>query len=150
MGVSNGAGIVNRVGKETNLLLGIAPLISQQTTYLGTIVPPRTLSVFQVNGSEDDLVPIEGGNGVAGTVFMSAKDSAENWASFFDCQPVPASDQFIWGAYPVFRFTFEGCQDDVIVQYFTVDGAQHTINFGSNFDVHHEVWSFLSRDLLME
>ena len=39
VGVSNGAGIVNRIGKETNLLMGIAPLISQQTTYLGTIVP---------------------------------------------------------------------------------------------------------------
>ena len=148
VGVSNGAGIVNRIGKETNLLVGIAPLISQQTTYLGTIVPPRTLSVFQVNGDEDDLVPIEGGNGVAGTMFMSAKDSAENWASSFECQPVPVSDEFIWGDHPVFRFSFGGCRDEVSVQYFIVEGAEHTINFGSNFNVHQEVWSFLSRSLL--
>lgn len=34
------------------------------------------------------------------------------------------------------------------VRYFIVAGGKHTIKFGSNFNLHNEVWSFLSRGLL--
>ena len=34
------------------------------------------------------------------------------------------------------------------VRYFIVAGGKHTIKFGSNFNLHNEVWSFLSSGLL--
>ena len=52
IGTSNGAGMVNKIGKETSLFKGIAPIISQQTENIGLIVPPQAISIFQVNVRE--------------------------------------------------------------------------------------------------
>lgn len=78
LGVSNGAGLVNRIAKETTIFNAIAPLISQQTLALGEIVPPTAVSVFQVSGADDNQVPLNGGTGVADTMFLSAQSSAAN------------------------------------------------------------------------
>ena len=97
VGTSNGAGMVNKLAKETSIFTAIAPLLSQQTVAVGDIVPSKAVSVFQVNGSDDDLVPVEGGNGVADTVFMSAQASAENWALNFSCDLTPTEKVRQWG-----------------------------------------------------
>lgn len=59
VGISNGAGLVNKIAKEASVFSGIAPLISQQTVATGETVPSQALSVFQVNGTDDELVPFK-------------------------------------------------------------------------------------------
>ena len=61
VGISNGAGMVNKLAKESDMLKGIAPIVSQQTLALSKIKPFNSVSVFQINGDDDPLIPINGG-----------------------------------------------------------------------------------------
>ncbi|MAR59095.1 MAG: hypothetical protein CMK34_03665 [Porticoccaceae bacterium] len=142
VGTSNGAGLVNKVGKETSFFKAIAPVISQQTVEIGSTVSTNPISVFQVNGSEDNLVPIDGGSGVGGNVFMSAQGSAENWASSYDCNMVPTSKNMTWGGLNVEEHTYSNCSNSQRVRYLRVQGAGHTTNFGSNVDLFDLIWEF--------
>mgnify|MGYP003321571221 FL=1 len=142
VGTSNGAGLVNKVGKETSFFKAIAPVISQQTIDIGSTVSSNPISVFQVNGSEDNLVPIDGGSGVGGNVFMSAQGSAENWASSYDCNMVPTSKNMTWGGLNVEEHTYSNCSNSQRVRYLRVQGAGHTTNFGSNVDLFDLIWEF--------
>ena len=144
VGTSNGAGIVNKIAKETDLFQAIAPVISQQTVQIGEAIPSQSVSVFQVNGTEDELVPIDGGNGVAGNVFMSAQESAENWASHANCDMTPTMQSIVWGTYVVRQYTFGSCLNSQRVRYFIVEGAGHTANFGDNLDLYGLIWQFFS------
>ena len=142
IGISNGSGMVNKIGKETYTFKGIAPLISQQTVETGNIVPEGVLSVFQVNGDIDDLVPINGGIGVANTNFMSATASAENWASNFSCSMSPDQESLQWGSKTVNAFTFSGCLQNNEVKYFIVQDSGHTIQFNQDINLFIQIWDF--------
>lgn len=142
IGISNGGGMVNKIGKETDLLSGIAPLISQQSEPIGNLSPGRPISVYQVNGETDDLVPIEGGPGVAGTVFMSAQGSAENWASYFSCNMMPSEANVIWGNFEVLEFTFSGCTNGVEIKYFIVKNSGHNLQFENQINLFGQIWDF--------
>ena len=145
IGISNGAGIINKIAKEKDLLKGIAPLISQQSEPVGEKVPGIPLSVYQVNGENDDLVPIEGGSGVAGTIFMSAKASAENWAINFNCSMTPNEEEIYWGSFEVAEFTYADCLNGVEVKYFVVKDSGHNIQFENQIDLFNQIWEFFIR-----
>ena len=142
IGISNGAGLVNKIAKQSSVFAGIAPLISQQTVAVGELVPSKAVSVFQLNGSNDDLIPLNGGTGVAQSNFMSAEDSAENWASNFNCDMTPANRTQTWGAQLVEELTFTGCLNNKKVRYFVVEGGGHSLDFGEDFNLYQRVWSF--------
>ncbi len=146
VGTSNGAGMVNKIGKETSLFKGIAPIISQQTEIIGLTVPPQALSIFQVNGTEDNLIPIDGGAGVANHVFMSATASAENWALSFSCNSEASVRSLEWGNYRATEHTFNACIENRRVRYVTVEGAGHTANFGGSFELYSRIWDFFLRN----
>ncbi|MDG2501728.1 MAG: GDSL-type esterase/lipase family protein [Porticoccaceae bacterium] len=142
VGVSNGAGIVNKIAKEMAIFKGIAPLVSQQTVAIGNTVPSQAVSVFQLNTTGDDLVPVNGGIGVADTDFMSAQASAENWASNFNCTMGPSKRTLMWGDYAVEEYTFSGCIENKKVRYFLVADAGHTLSFGDNVNLYDLIWTF--------
>ena len=142
VGVSNGAGLVNKIAKEIGIFQAIAPLLSQQSEAIAQTVSPSALSVFQVNGGQDELVPADGGNGVADTVFISAQSSAENWAANANCNMVPTSQAKSWGDYSVEEYTFSDCIEGQKVRYFIVADAGHSISFGQDFNLYELIWEF--------
>ena len=144
IGISNGAGLVNRIAKETTLFSAIAPIISQQTVTLGGIVPSRAISVFQVNGTDDNVVPVNGGSGAANSTFMSAQASAENWASNFNCNMTPIIQDKIWGTGAVKQYTFGSCINNQKVKYSLVEGAGHSADFGEGVELYEIIWSFFT------
>jgi poly(3-hydroxybutyrate) depolymerase len=144
VGITNGAGLVNRIAKETTLFKAIAPIISQQTVTIGETFPSRAVSVFQVNGTEDDLIPVNGGSGVGDSIFMSAQASAENWALNFNCNMTPTIQNETWGSLAVKQYTFGSCLDNQKVRYSIVEGAGHTAEFGENVDLYSLIWHFFT------
>jgi len=142
VGVSNGAGLVNKIAKETDIFQAIAPLLSQQTESIAATVSPQAVSVFQVNGREDTLVPVDGGNGVADTVFISAQNSAENWAENSNCNMTPVSQAGTWGDFSVEETTFSHCIDGQKVRYALVADSGHSISFGDGFNFFELIWTF--------
>jgi len=143
IGRSNGAGMSNKLAKETSLLNGISPIVSQQLEPLSMLEAPASVSVFQVNGDADTTIPIEGGyiNWI-GSTFLSAQASAENWAANFNCSITPNADTQLWGNLTVQAYTFSGCDENREVRYHVVEGATHSMNLGGGFNLYGEIWSF--------
>ena len=141
VGISNGAGLVNKLGKETEIFKGIAPIVSQQTVKMLKITPQRGISVFQVNGDNDPLIPLEGGLSKIPHKFVSAKRSAENWARHSNCATVPVSFKDNWGPYHTKVFIYDECESGRQVRYHVVIGSGHRSNF-KGFPLHTVIWNF--------
>ena len=138
LGNSNGSGMVNMLGGVNKRLKAIAPIASQLTERTEIKSNAIPLSVFQVNGDQDLLIPIDGGLKL-GHPFLSAFDSAKKWATNFNCNQnvaVEETDQTI-------LHTFSGCDDSVVVKYLIVKGAGHNIARDYT-SLWNEIWNFFS------
>ena len=144
VGIYTGASLVNKLAKQTSIFTSIAPILSQQMASLGEVVPTVPVSVFQVNTSADNLVPINGGSGAYGTVFMSAKESADNWASNFNCTMEPISASSRWNGYDIQKHTYGDCMDNKRVRYHIVEDADHSLLFSENINLYKLIWIFFS------
>lgn len=138
VGNSNGSGMVNVLGGVNKKIKAIAPIASQLTerTEIKTNAVP--LSVFQVNGDQDFLIPIDGGMKL-GHPFLSASDSVKKWATSFNCNQnitVEETGQTV-------LHTYSDCDDNVLVKYLVVKGAGHNIarDYSSLWN---DVWDFFS------
>ena len=139
--ISNGAGLVNKLGKETEIFNGIAPVVSQQTVKMLIVTPHRGISVFQVNGDKDPLVPLEGGFSRILHKFFSAKESAQNWARHSNCAKVPTGFEENWGPFRTKGFIYDECESGRQVRYHVVQGSGHRSNF-KGFPLHTVIWNF--------
>ena len=141
VGISNGSSMVNKLAKESVMLKGIAPIVSQQTLALSKKTPINGVSVFQINGDDDPLIPVNGGVSKVQHQFVSAKESAENWAMHSNCSTLPVTFENVWGPYPVKAFVYGNCESNRQVRYYIVEGSGHRGNFG-NFALHTAIWNF--------
>ena len=142
IGRSNGAGMVNKLAKETALFTGVAPIASQQLVLQGNMVPLRPVSIFQVNGDNDTVIPLEGGLVFGSKLFLSAQASAENWAASFDCTQTPAVEELDWGDATVQSYLYADCLEGKEVRYLVVEGAGHSMVVGGGFSLYQEIWLF--------
>jgi poly(3-hydroxybutyrate) depolymerase len=138
VGNSNGSGMVNVLGGVNKRLKAIAPVASQLTERTEIKSNAIPLSIFQVNGDQDILIPIDGGMKL-GHPFLSASDSAKKWATHFNCNhnvDVEETEQTI-------LHTYSDCDDNVVVKYLVLKGLGHNIarDYSSLWN---DVWDFFS------
>lgn len=138
VGNSNGSGMVNVLGGVNKRLKAIAPVASQLTERTEIKSNAIPLSIFQVNGDQDILIPIDGGMKL-GHQFLSASDSAKKWATHFNCNhnvAVEETEQTI-------LHTYSDCDDNVVVKYLVLKGLGHNIarDYSS---IWNDVWDFFS------
>ena len=144
-GFSNGAGMVNLLGKSTSHFKAIAPLFSQQSTITALLSPPTVLSVFQVNGANDPLIPLNGGTSSVGE-FVSAANSAADWANRFGCTATPVSASVIWGQTTLNSATYGNCRSNQEVRYYIALETGHgSMDTEMNDRMFREVWLFFDR-----
>ena len=116
--------MVNLLGKSTSHFNAIAPIFSQQILSTGDLTPTKAMSVFQVNGEVDGLIPLNGGNSPVGT-FMSAHNSALNWANHFNCNSTAIQEDLNWGNTVLNSFTFSNCDDSHEIKYLIALNTGH-------------------------
>ena len=133
--------MVNKLGKETEIFNGIAPIVSQQTVKMLKVTPHRGISVFQVNGDNDPLVPLEGGLSRILHKFVSAKESAQNWARHSNCAKVPTRFKENWGPFRTKGFIYDECESGRQVRFHVVQGSGHRSYF-KGFPLHTVIWNF--------
>lgn len=101
--------------------------------------PSRAIPVISFHGTGDRFIPYDGSIGTgpaglgltaettAGLVFMASREgaiaSSEAWAGHDACDPEPAEEPVVDG---VTRTTWSGCDDDAVVELYTLDGGEHT------------------------
>ncbi|EAY25727.1 hypothetical protein [Microscilla marina] len=137
--------MVNLVGKSSDHFRAIAPLFSQQIISTGNLTPAKTLSVFQVNGDVDNLVPVNGGTSKVGE-FLSAENSALNWAKTFNCSTTAVQTDLTWKTTQVKSYSYTNCDTNHEVRYMIALATGH--GFG-NQEVDNllfnEIWKFFQQ-----
>lgn len=134
-GMSAGAFMVNRLACErADLVAAIAPVAGT----LGSAFPcnpSQPVSVLQVHGTSDPVVPFGGGLMVGRgglSDIVSAPALAQRWRDVDGCPP-PSEISPNNG---VHQFTAAGCRGGTEVDFVQIDGGGHTWpGWGSPFDV---------------
>ncbi|MEM7801134.1 MAG: choice-of-anchor Q domain-containing protein [Chloroflexota bacterium] len=146
IGYSNGAGMINLLGKSTTYFRAISPIVSQQSVTTTAIMPARTLSVIQLNGDSDTLIPIGGGPSAVGD-FVSAELSAINWATSFNCSDEAIEETVTWGETTLDSFSYTNCDDGHEIRYYVAYGMGHS-GFGDDeaTSTHYQtIWAFFQQ-----
>lgn len=126
-GMSNGGFISHRLACEmSDTIASIAPVAGVLGVDPGECAPTRPMPVWQFHGTEDLLVPYEGGTPVmrdlgAGIVFRSVADTLEHWATVNGCRLESAE---LMREGDTTCVAWSGC--DAPTRLCTVDGGGHT------------------------
>ena len=148
-GVSNGAMMAYRFACER------ADRVKAVGSVAGAVVsdcqPSRPVSVLEIHGTEDPLVPYQGGQPSAveaqnAPPYTATPAMVQRWAEIAGC-PAPAPAQV---AGPVTTDSWTGCRNGSAVRLVTVQGAGH-IWFASGLgsangalDATSTIWRFFS------
>jgi polyhydroxybutyrate depolymerase len=142
-GTSAGAFMASRLACER------ADIVSAVAPVAGTLgiafpcAPSRPVSVLQVHGTADQVVPFGGGTmlGRGGySDIVAAPAMAQRWRDVDACPGAPVED--VSG--PVYRFTAAGCAGGTEVVLVQIDGGGHTWPTGPGFDASLETGQFFA------
>ena len=137
IGTSNGSGMVNKLAIETNHFKAIAPIASQLIESLPLLNSTNPVSVLQVNGAADTTIPIDGGPRL-GHVFLDAYESAELWATKFNCSQNP--NIIMLGQDTL--YVFDSCENEKEIRYLRIEDGEHNLPLHILFQ---DVWAFFQR-----
>ncbi|HEX3541288.1 MAG TPA: PHB depolymerase family esterase [Acidimicrobiales bacterium] len=148
VGVSAGAMMAYRLGcQDADRIAGVGSVAGAML--LDACQPARPVSVIEIHGTADPLVPYNGGAvsppGVATQPVPATTGLVQHWAGLDTC-PDPATTQT---QPPVTTTTWSGCALGTGVRLVTIDGGGHTwyaTGFGAvngSIDATHAIWSFL-------
>lgn len=148
-GVSNGAMMSYRLACElADKIRAIAPVVGNlPVTLAQTCAPSQPVALHMIVGTNDPLVPYEGGGvgffGGRGDV-LSAPATAAQWASYNGCAAEPTVTQ---QSDLIEVTTYAGCQAPV--EMLTVIGGGHdwygrTTRANNQIDASTSVWAFFS------
>ena len=148
VGVSAGGMMAYRVGCElSGRVAGVGAVAGAMI--LDQCRPARPVSVIEIHGTADPLVPYQGGRTAGGATQLSPPTVAvvERWAELNRCPTPPATRT----EGPVTTLTRSGCAEGTAVELVTIDGAGHTwfapglgITNGA-VDATATIWGFFSR-----
>ena len=138
IGASNGAGMVNLLGSKTNYFKGLAPIASQLITSIDVTNQTDPVSILQINGAQDNTVPINGGSRF-GHTFLDAYQSVVIWATQFECNLDPNVSENELSI----RYQFSGCLDEITIEYLRIENAGHNVaeNYPQIWEV---IWNYFN------
>lgn len=135
VGHSNGAFMAHRFACDhADQVDAIAALAGLLTDDLATCRPSRPVTVVQLHGDADDVVPAHGGAHMS-----SALGTAQAWADLDGCDPTPRDGTpldlvgDLDGAETTVRAWDQGCRDGSSVRLWTIAGGGHVPNFTPAF-----------------
>ena len=138
LGSSNGAGMVNTLAAKTPHFKAIAPVATQLIRSIDISQQTKPVSIFQINGAQDNVIPIEGGERL-GHSFFSAYESARKWAVQFGCDLSPVETIIAGNT----SYVFSDCSDQAVVQYLRIENAGHRIPYDYP-QLWQHIWTFFS------
>lgn len=133
-GISNGAMFSQRLGCQlTNRIAGFASIAGNMPIDIASACKPsRAISVLQISGTADPLMPFEGGGVHAGrhVSVESADWTVVFWAKHDGCasSPITTTMPTVQPAdgTSVVRKRYTGCGDDSAVTYYIIRDGGHT------------------------
>ena len=136
MGTSNGASMTNKLALETSHFNAVSNIVSQLSTSALPNSNTYPTAVFQVNGTADTIIPIEGGPKL-GYVFLDALESAEQWAIAYKCDDYKLKNI---GSNSI--YIFSNCNEGKEIRYLRIEDGAHNLHWG-NPQLFTDIWDFL-------
>ena len=142
-GLSDGGFMALRVG--CNMADRVAAIAAVGAAMPKTMIclPARAVPGLFINGTDDPVVPDNGGNYKPGRFHvLSAEDSAKTWAKFDRCAEKPAQDKLPSaekGGKETKTYTYSGCQDNAQVVLYSVKNGGNTWPGGEQYTTEKEV-----------
>jgi poly(3-hydroxybutyrate) depolymerase len=159
-GLGDGGFMALRVGcNMADRVAAIAPVGAAMPKTM-ICLPARAASALFINGTDDPIVPDNGGTYKPGRFHvLSAEDSAKTWAKFDHCGEKPEQAKLSSadkGGKETKTYTYSGCQDNAQVVLYSVKNGGNTWPGGEQYMSEKEVgktsnalnandviWSFL-------
>lgn len=158
LGYSNGGFMTQRIAFFfPNSFIGYANIVSTISENLNREKPKQPVSVLFINGTEDPVVPYDGGMilGNKGLV-LGAEATVKQWVHWNKCENRPETETINEkeDGVKVFLFTYRNCKSQKIVKFIKLEGAGHgwpgkieeeILGFGkftSEISANHEIWKF--------
>lgn len=127
--------------------------------------PTRPVPVVMFNGTDDPIVPYQGGaiSAAAGgqSSALSAPQTAAKWAALANCAPTPSTTAVpttVNDGTSVSYATYSGCASGAVVRFYTITGGGHAWPGGTSFqsptvvgkttgnlNASQTLWQFVSR-----
>lgn len=163
-GHSNGGFMTQRMLIEkTNLFkAGLSVTAHISKTILQNSKPQKPISVAFISGTEDPLVPYEGGYVVDGEEVLGAEDSVRRWVEWNGCNPQAEVKKVNEkrDETELEIYSYGNCKENVSVRLYKIIGAGHMwpgivqqipfINLGRSteeLNTSEEVWIFFRSQL---
>jgi polyhydroxybutyrate depolymerase len=160
VGLGEGGFMAIRMGCTMADRIAAIALVGAAMPRMQNCIPSRPLPALLMNGTDDPIVPYDGGRYKDGmTRLLSAEDSANEWARLNHCSEKPSESKL--PALPgrgkdTKVYLFDGCQENAQVALYSVKNGGHTWPGGEQYMTEKEVdrtshalnanetiWSFL-------
>ena len=123
MGFSNGAGFVQKLAMESDQFVAISPWASQLLVNNQPQSADAKVSVLQLHGTDDKVIPYAGGISFKQYNFMAAEAGAAAWAAHNDCDSAPSETE----AGRHMRLEWKNCAEGTRVVHYRLNGVGHRL-----------------------
>lgn len=142
-GISNGGIMTYALACNSNIFAAIGAVAATQ---LDPCAAPHPTSVIQIHGTDDRLVPYNGGQGASTVNGPPVLDVNASWRAVNQCGPPDVTTK------PPVKTSTAACADGRSVELITIDGGRHQwpggTSFLERFDTKHAlnatqtIWQF--------
>lgn len=139
MGFSNGAGFVHKLAVEADRFVGIGAMASQLLVGKEPQAGDAHVSVLQLHGTDDDVIPYDGGTAEMDHDFLPAEESAAVWAAHNGCDGTATETPS--GRHV--RMEWAQCSTGTQVVHYRLEGVGHDMPWSIEGDTPRMVIEFL-------
>lgn len=160
IGLGEGGFMAIRMGCNMADRIAAIAVVGAAMPRMLNCVPSRPISALLMNGTDDPIVPYDGGRYKDGMLhLLSAEDSAKQWARLNRCSEKPTESKLPAlqeGGKDTKVFLFNDCQEGAQVALYGVKGGGHTWPGGEQYlsekevgktsnalNANETIWSFL-------
>jgi polyhydroxybutyrate depolymerase len=141
-GLSNGGMMVYRLACELSDRIAAIAAVSGALE-LETCSPARAVSILEMHGTDDSLVPLAGGTLSGLGTFPPTMSTMKRWVTIDGCTTGPAASK----TDVTESTTWAGCRDSSTVVLVIVDGGGHTFwldRLPAQLNVNKYIWNFFT------
>lgn len=159
-GLGEGGFMALRMGCSMADRIAAVAVVAAAMPRMLNCVPSRPLPILLMNGTDDPLVPYDGGRYKKTNVqLFSAEDTAKEWARLNRCSEKPSESKLPAlqeGGKETKVYIFDGCQENAQVALYAVKNGGHTWPGGEQYmsekeigrvsnalNANETIWSFL-------
>ncbi len=139
LGSSNGAGMVQELAVQTNHFKAIGAIVTQLIKGKEPKFGSPKVSVLQILGMQDPIIPYEGGLSRVGHEFYGGEESAFIWAAHNQCDLHTLAEITTEGNR---KIIFRDCESGKTVLHYGISEAKHGIPGGTEGGLFDLIWDF--------